>query len=253
MISKQSLALDQPVESPHLPLFWRLGKLNTGQPVLWPINYQQAIVIKCVHKTHEVAHRLLETLLLNLWKQTQGQSVDICVHETSLSRVFHYVNHLPINIIYHKYQIKAHIANLHALAQQRQDFLKQQSYISWYDYMLNQPQAEPLQFVVLSQLWPDPELLADVSELCRYGGQFGILPLLVMSEHFFPETADNWYDVFIEECCQDALVLEVKQGYYLQMKHHQLQDIADLYAFFKPKIDRYSESILTTASRGEHD
>ena len=48
-------------------------------------------------------------------------------------------------------------------------------------------------------------------------------------------------------------MLELKQGYYLQMKHHKLQEIADLYAYFKPKIERYSEAVLTAACRGEHD
>lgn len=31
--------------------------------MLWPINYQQAIIVKCVHKTHEAAYRLVESLL----------------------------------------------------------------------------------------------------------------------------------------------------------------------------------------------
>ena len=131
--------------------------------------------------------------------------------------------------LYHKQHVKKHIADLHALAQQRQDILKQLNYVSWFDYINQQSQVEPLQLVVLSQLWPDPELLADLSDLCRYGGQFGILPVLVVSEHFFPAIADDWYAQFLEECCLKALVVELKQGYYVQIKHHQLQEIADLY------------------------
>ncbi|MFO1374251.1 MAG: hypothetical protein U1E99_06650 [Agitococcus sp.] len=253
MITKQSLALDQPIEKQKLPLFWRLGKLNTGQPLLWPINYQQPIIIKCVHKTHETAHRFLETLLLSLWQQTGGQQLQIVLYEASLKRVFHYSSQLPVQVLYHKQHVKKHIADLHALAQQRQDILKQLNYVSWFDYINQQSQVEPLQLVVLSQLWPDPELLADLSDLCRYGGQFGILPVLVVSEHFFPAIADDWYAQFLEECCLKALVVELKQGYYVQIKHHQLQEIADLYAFFKPKIDRYSESVLTAVCRGEYD
>lgn len=45
MINAQTLALDSLSSEPHLPLFWRLGKLNTGQPLLWPITYQQAMVV----------------------------------------------------------------------------------------------------------------------------------------------------------------------------------------------------------------
>lgn len=253
MITKQTLALDQLTNTQQLPLFWRLGKLNTGSPVLWPINYQQAIIVKCVDKTHEAAHRLVESLLLALWQQGQRQQLKIVVYESSLKRSFAYLSQLPSNIIYHKQHLKAHLADLQALAQQRQDILQHHNYSSWYQYLQHHPQADPLQLVVFSQLWPDLELLADLSDLCRYGGQFGILPIVVISEHFLPDIADNWYQTFIDECSQEALTLELKQGYYLQIKDKQLQEIADLYAFFKPKIDRYSESVLNACCRSEHD
>ena len=69
----------------------------------------------------------------------------------------------------------------------------------------------------------------------------------MVSERWFPENSqDEWQQALQQvliECYRQALIVELKQQNYVQIKHHKLQDIADLYAFFKPKIDKYSEVV----------
>ena len=250
MINAQTLALDSLSSDPHLPLFWRLGKLNTGQPLLWPITYQQAMVVQCTPKTHDISYRFLENILLSLWQQTQGQYIHISLYESSLKTACVYTSQLPssvLSVFYHKKMFKEQLDNLRLLAQQRKTLLQATNMQTWYSYLQEYPQAEPLHIVVLTQLWPDMELLTDLSDLCRYGTQLGILPILVVSERWFPENSqDEWQQALqqvLVECYRQALIIELKQQNYVQIKHRKLQDIADLYAFFKPKIDKYSEVV----------
>lgn len=245
MISAHTLSLTDDCRAQHLPLFWRLGVLSTGMPLLWPMTYQQGVVIDCQAKTHGAAYRLVENLLLALWRQT-ATACHLTLYEYSLRPCFPHLQQLPpqrLTRLRQKKQVKDYLDGLHELAGQRQELLTRRGLASWYDYLALYPDAGPLHVIVLSQVWPDVELLVELNDLCRYGGEVGILPVIILSQRYFPEVPqDEWqhnlHDI-VNEIRDSALVIRLLKEQDLRISHAHLQAIADLYHDFAPTVESH--------------
>lgn len=250
MITTKTLHLSQSSKQAFLPAFWRLGQLSTGLPVLWPMTYQQAIIVECSAKSHREAYRLVENCLVSLLQRTPNQQLRLTIYEHSLKSSFPALKQhsqqpkaAPIQLITHKKQLKDYVGELQQKAHQRQALLAEQQLVTWHDYMVINKDAEPLEVLVLSQVWPDVELLVELADLCQYGVLYGILPILIISSRYFAKTnPDDWQanlNEILAELTAHSLQLVVHKDASLEIKHQELHDIADLYDFFKPTIDVY--------------
>lgn len=246
MITATTLHLAHSVKQTFLPAFWRLGQLTTGLPVLWPMTYQQAVIVECSAKSHHDACRLVENCLLLLLQVSPAALLQLTMYEHSLRPSFprlskQYPISSSITRIHHKKHFKDHLHDLQQLAHQRKTLLASLDVATWYDYMAINDQAEPLQIVVISHLWPDVELLSELADLCQYGVQYGILPIVILSSRYFPVVAhDDWQanlNEIIAEIKLNALSIAVQKDATLEIKQPPLQEIANLYHFFKPTVD----------------
>lgn len=250
MISAQTLHLTEAACSEHLPLFWRLGVLASGLPLLWPMTYRQALVINCQAKTHGMAYRLLENNLLALWRHNRRKQLHLTLYEYSLRACFPCLQQLPadqLTVIQHKKRFKDYLGDLQQQAHERQVVLMKHGVDSWYDYIVRYPDAEPLHMVVVSQLWPDIELLVELNDLCQYGARLGIVPIIIVSQRYFAkQPVDDWQSnqkEILAEMMASALVLNLPQDDELQIQHAQLQEIADLYHFFQPRVESHAPAL----------
>jgi hypothetical protein len=248
MITTTTLHVNYSEALSFLPAFWRLGKLATGLPVLWPMTYQQAVIVECSAKSQSDACRLVENCLLLLLKTTPAHQLHITVYEHSLRSPFPALKSFTqqpskslVNIITQKKHVKDYLGELQQKAHQRQALLAKLQVATWYEYMAMNHHAEPLEVLVLSQLWPDIELLGDLADVCQYGVRLGILPILIVSSRYFPKVPHDEWQInlsgVLEEITTNSLGLLVHQDASLEIKHQQLQEIANLYQFFKPTVD----------------
>ena len=249
MITTKTLHLHHSTQQSCLPAFWRLGQLATGLPVLWPMTYTQAVVVECNAKSHHEAYRLVENCLLSLLKVSPAQQLRITVYEHTLRSPFPLLKPLyqqkhALRVITHKKQLKDTVGELQQIAHQRQALLSKLKLATWYDYMATHQDTEPVEILVLSQVWPDIELLVELADLCQYAVHLGVLPLLVISSRYFPKIPHDEWQInlsgVIEEINQNSLRLVVHRDASLEIKHQELQEIADLYHFFQPTVDVYS-------------
>ena len=245
MITTTTLHLHHSQLQTFLPAFWRFGQLNTGFPVLWPMTYQQAIIIECNAKAHQEAYRLVENSLLSLLQLSPSQHVHLTVYEHSLRTSFPQLKHRKhINLITHKKQLKDVVGDLQQKAHYRQSLLAEQKLANWFEYMALNPQAEPMEVLVLSQVWPDIELLVELADLCQYGAPLGILPVLIISSRYFPKIPHDEWQInlsgVIAEMMEKSLRLVVHHDSTFDIKHSELQELADLYQFFSPTLDLYA-------------
>jgi hypothetical protein len=234
-----------------LPAFWRLGQLATGLPVLWPMTYSQAVIVECNAKSHHEAYRLIENCLLSLLKVTPAHQLHLTVYEhtlrspfPALKPIFQQAKKHALKVITHKKLLKDTVGELQQIAHQRQALLAQLKLATWYDYMASHEDADPVEVLVLSQVWSDIELLVELADLCQYAVRLGILPLLVISSRYFPKIPQDEWQInlsgVIEEINQNSLRLVVHRDASLEIKHQELQEIADLYHFFQPTVDVYT-------------
>ncbi|PTQ91134.1 hypothetical protein [Agitococcus lubricus] len=249
MIDASTLALTQPSIAQHLPAFWRLARLNTGLPLLWPITYQQAIVIRHQLAHQEAAYQLVENCLLSLWQHGAAQ-LEFTVYQHSLRPAFPYFQQLSsssIRCIYHKKQFKDYLEDLHTLLVQRQQGINSAQVLSDNQRLAIPSATDKIQIVVISQLWPDVELLTRLLDICQYGLALGVVPILLLSEHYFPKhPVDEWQTqllALIEQITTPALVMNVHAHQRLTIEAPQLQPLAALYDFFQPVIEYYDAAV----------
>jgi hypothetical protein len=88
MITTTTLHLHHCQQQTFLPAFWRLGQLNNGLPLLWPMTYQQAMIVECNAKSHLEAYRLVENCVLLLLQQTPAHLLQVTLYEHSLRSSF---------------------------------------------------------------------------------------------------------------------------------------------------------------------
>ena len=245
MITTTTLDLNHCQQQTFLPAFWRLGQLNNGLPLLWPMTYQQAMIVECNAKSHLEAYRLVENCVLSLSLQTPAHLLQVTVYEHSLRASFPALKNTgKITAITYKKQLKDYVGELQQIAHQRQALLAELKLASWYEYLAINQDAEPFKVLVLSQVWPDIELLVELADLCQYGVRLGILPILILSSRYFPKIPHDEWQINIsgavEEIIENSLRVVVHRDASLEVKHQQLQDMAELYQFFKPTVDFYS-------------
>ena len=246
MITTTTLHLHSCQRQTFLPAFWRLGQLNNGLPLLWPMTYQQAMIVECNAKSHLEAYRLVENCVLLLLQQTPEHLLQVTLYEHSLRSSFPALKQThSITRITYKKQLKDYVGELQQIAHQRKALLAELKLASWYEYLAINPDADSFKVLVLSQVWPDIELLVELADLCQYGVRLGILPLLIISSRYFPKIPHDEWQInlsgAIEEINENSLRVVVHRDASLQVKHQQLQDMADLYQFFQPTVDVYSQ------------